>query len=248
MGHYKSNVRDLEFNLFEVLELGEGAGNGRVRRSRRRVRAPDAGRGGAGWPRDPSPSHSRSPTEIRRPSTRRPHGRRCRSRSRNRFKAWRQGEWFRVGLDRGASAVCPRPRWSTWAINEMPLGANPPVFLYMAGPDHGGHHLPHRQRTAAASGQRLAIERNWAATMVLTEPDAGSDVGAGRTKAVEQPDGTWHIDGVKRFITNGDTDDLFENIMHLVLARPGGCRPGNQGAQPVLCSQVPARPRDRRTR
>ena len=48
--------------------------------------------------------------------------------------------------------------------------------------------------------------------MVLTEPDAGSDVGAGRTKAVQQADGTWHIDGVKRFITNGDTDDLFENI------------------------------------
>ena len=51
------------------------------------------------------------------------------------------------------------------------------------------------------------MERNWAATMVLTEPDAGSDVGAGRTKAIQQPDGTWHIDGVKRFITNGDTDD-----------------------------------------
>jgi alkylation response protein AidB-like acyl-CoA dehydrogenase len=58
--------------------------------------------------------------------------------------------------------------------------------------------------------------------MVLTEPDAGSDVGAGRTKAVDAGDGTWHIEGVKRFITNGDTDDMFENIMHLVLARPEG--------------------------
>ncbi len=62
----------------------------------------------------------------------------------------------------------------------------------------------------------LMIERNWGgATMVLTEPDAGSDVGAGRTKAIPQPDGTWHLDGVKRFITNGDTDDLFENILHV---------------------------------
>jgi alkylation response protein AidB-like acyl-CoA dehydrogenase len=75
----------------------------------------------------------------------------------------------------------------------------------------------------------LAIERNWAATMVLTEPDAGSDVGAGRTKVVQQPDGTWHIDGVKRFITNGDTDDVFENIQHLVLARPEGAGPGTKG-------------------
>ena len=75
----------------------------------------------------------------------------------------------------------------------------------------------------------LMTERNWAATMVLTEPDAGSDVGAGRTKAVQQPDGTWHLDGVKRFITNGDTDDLYENILHLVLARPEGAGPGTKG-------------------
>jgi alkylation response protein AidB-like acyl-CoA dehydrogenase len=65
--------------------------------------------------------------------------------------------------------------------------------------------------------------------MVLTEPDAGSDVGAGRTKAVQQPDGTWHIDGVKRFITSGDADDLGENILHLVLARPEGAGPGTKG-------------------
>ena len=44
-----------------------------------------------------------------------------------------------------------------------------------------------------------------------------------------QPDGTWHIDGVKRFITNGDSDDLFENIMHMVLARPEGAGPGTKG-------------------
>jgi alkylation response protein AidB-like acyl-CoA dehydrogenase len=65
--------------------------------------------------------------------------------------------------------------------------------------------------------------------MVLTEPDAGSDVGAGRTKAFQQPDGSWHLDGVKRFITNGDSDDLFENIIHLVLARPEGAGPGTKG-------------------
>ena len=67
----------------------------------------------------------------------------------------------------------------------------------------------------------LAIEREWGATMVLTEPDAGSDVGAGRTKAIEQPDGTWHIEGVKRFITVAE-HDMTENIFHLVLARPEG--------------------------
>jgi alkylation response protein AidB-like acyl-CoA dehydrogenase len=65
--------------------------------------------------------------------------------------------------------------------------------------------------------------------MVLTEPDAGSDVGAGRAKAIAQPDGTWHIEGVKRFISGGDVGDTAENIFHLVLARPEGAGPGTKG-------------------
>src|SRR6202000_1452637 len=78
-----------------------------------------------------------------------------------------------------------------------------------------------------------AIERQWGSTMVLTEPDAGSDVGAGRTKAVEQPDGTWHIEGVKRFITSVE-QDMTENIFHLVLARPEGAGPGTKGLSMFL--------------
>src|SRR5690349_17591321 len=68
--------------------------------------------------------------------------------------------------------------------------------------------------------------------MVLTEPDAGSDVGAGRAKAVPNEDGSWNITGVKRFITSA-THDMSENIMHLVLARPEGVEgaggPGTKG-------------------
>ena len=69
--------------------------------------------------------------------------------------------------------------------------------------------------------------------MVLTEPDAGSDVGAGRTRAIEQPDGTWHIEGVKRFITSAE-HDLADNIFHLVLARPEGHGPGTKGLSMFL--------------
>jgi len=69
--------------------------------------------------------------------------------------------------------------------------------------------------------------------MALTEPDAGSDVGAGRTKAVRQPDGTWHIEGVKRFITSAE-HDMAENIFHLVLARPEGAGPGTKGLSMFL--------------
>ena len=72
------------------------------------------------------------------------------------------------------------------------------------------------------------VDHHWGSTMVLTEPDAGSDVGAGRTKATEQSDGTWHIEGVKRFITSAE-HDLSENIVHLVLARPEGAGTGTKG-------------------
>src|SRR6202007_2683145 len=78
-----------------------------------------------------------------------------------------------------------------------------------------------------------AIEREWGATMVLTEPDAGSDVGAGRTRAIEQQDGTWHIEGVKPFITSAE-HDLADNIFHLVLARPEGAGPGTKGLSMFL--------------
>jgi hypothetical protein len=72
------------------------------------------------------------------------------------------------------------------------------------------------------------VDKQWGATMMLTEPDAGSDVGAGRSKAVKQADGTWHITGTKRFITSGDSD-LTENIVHFVLARPEGAVAGTKG-------------------
>src|SRR5690606_7217688 len=75
---------------------------------------------------------------------------------------------------------------------------------------------------------KLFVEKRWGATMVLTEPDAGSDVGAGRTRAIPQPDGSWHLEGVKRFITSGE-HDLAENIIHYVLARPVGAGPGTKG-------------------
>jgi alkylation response protein AidB-like acyl-CoA dehydrogenase len=76
------------------------------------------------------------------------------------------------------------------------------------------------------------VDRQWGATMVLTEPDAGSDVGVGRTKATLAEDGSWHLEGVKRFITSGE-HDMAENIIHLVLARPQGVEgkggPGTKG-------------------
>jgi alkylation response protein AidB-like acyl-CoA dehydrogenase len=68
----------------------------------------------------------------------------------------------------------------------------------------------------------------WGGTMCLTEPGAGSDVGALKTRAVKQVDGTYRITGQKIFITAGD-NDMYENIIHPVLARIDGDPPGTPG-------------------
>jgi len=99
--------------------------------------------------------------------------------------------------------------------------------MYMAGAPFAGILYANGNKSQQKIAQ-LMVDRGWGATMVLTEPDAGSDVGAGRAKAVEQSDGTWHIEGVKRFITSGE-QDLTENIVHLVLARPEGAAAGTKG-------------------
>src|SRR4029077_3082746 len=103
-------------------------------------------------------------------------------------RAWQQGEWWRIGLDENVGGV-PAPSMLAWAISELALGAHPAAFMSLAGPIMADilYGIGNEQQRLCAS---LMTERNWAATMVLTEPDAGSDVGAGRTKAIQQPDGT----------------------------------------------------------
>ena len=94
------------------------------------------------------------------------------------------------------------------------------------------------------------VSGHWTGTMCLTEPEAGSDVGALRTKAVPQEDGTYRIFGTKIFITWGD-QDLTENIIHLVLARTPDAPPGTKGISMFLVPKYllddqgnPSRPND----
>jgi alkylation response protein AidB-like acyl-CoA dehydrogenase len=226
MGHYKSNVRDLEFNLFEVLALEKALATGEfgdLDGDSVRQMLEEASRLAQGPLAESFAETDRHPPTFD-PST---HQVTLPEPFKKSFRAWHDGDWFRVGVDEAIGGV-PAPAMVEWAINEFVLGAQPAVFMYSAGSKMADilFGIGNEQQRHWAS---VMIERNWGGTMVLTEPDAGSDVGAGRTKAMQQPDGTWHLDGVKRFITNGDTDDLFENIMHLVLARPEGAGPGTKG-------------------
>src|ERR1700754_5159633 len=226
MGHYKSNVRDLEFNLFEVLALDKvlaGDAFGDLDGDSVRQMLSEAARLTEGPVAESFAESARHPPTFD-PDT---HVVSLPAPFKKSLSAWRDGEWFRVGLNEDVGGV-PAPSMVQWAINELVLGANPPVFMFLAGPFMANilYGIGNEQQRDWAT---MAIDRNWGATMVLTEPDAGSDVGAGRTKATDQGDGTWHIDGVKRFITSGDSDDVFENILHLTLARPEGAGPGTKG-------------------
>jgi len=72
------------------------------------------------------------------------------------------------------------------------------------------------------------VQGKWSGTMCLTEPVCGTDLGLLKTKAVEQPDGTYKLSGQKIFITSGD-HDLTDNIIHLVIARASDSPPGTKG-------------------
>jgi alkylation response protein AidB-like acyl-CoA dehydrogenase len=121
------------------------------------------------------------------------------------------------------------PPTLAWGSFEFVIGSNPAAaFSFL------GNVLARIIDSLATDAQKKRfvgpmLEKHWAGTMVLTEPDAGSDVGAARAKARQVKDDVWHLEGVKRFITNGDIGEAAENIIHLVLARPEGAGPGTKG-------------------
>ncbi len=225
MSHYRSNVRDLEFTLFEVFGRGDVIGHGpyeavdadtarEMIREVARLAEHELADSLLESDRTP-PVYDAATHEVRLPEA---------------FKASYRayvdsGFWAAdVPAELGGTVIPPSLKW---AMNELILGANPAVgmyassfafakLLYLLGNDD--------QKVLA----RYMVDRAWGATMVLTEPDAGSDVGAGRTKATPNPDGTWNITGVKRFISSAE-HDLSDNIVHFVLARPEGAGPGTKG-------------------
>src|SRR4029453_5795703 len=146
------------------------------------------------------------------------------------YEAFMASEFWRLDLPAALGGTnAPRMLW--WSLAELVLGSNAPIWMYASGPSFA--HTLHREGTPEQKEwAKLFVAKGWGSTMVLTEPDAGSDVGAGRAKAIPQPDGSWHIEGVKRFITSAE-HDLTENIIHYVLARPVGVQgvvgPGTKG-------------------
>jgi alkylation response protein AidB-like acyl-CoA dehydrogenase len=229
MSHYRSNLRDLEFNLFEVFGSGDRMGiapfaemdaetaRGVLSELEKVASGPlaasfvDADRNPPVY--DPKTFSVTIPESFKKS-----------------FKTAMDGDWWRLELptELGGYGAPPSLRW---AAAELVLGSNPAIQMYSSGPNTAKlmHELGTDEQKKMAE---TMIEKLWASTMVLTEPDAGSDVGAGKTKAILQEDGSWHLEGVKRFITSAE-HDMSDNIVHLVLARPEGpgiqTRPGTKG-------------------
>jgi alkylation response protein AidB-like acyl-CoA dehydrogenase len=230
MGHYKSNLRDIEFNLFELLRRQDLLGSGPfadLDEDTARGILSEVDRLATGPVAESFAEADRNPP-VFDPQT---HSVRMPEAFRKSFQALQDAEWDRLELPPELGGV-GAPRSLHWAVAEFFLGANPAVWMY-ATCSPMAHALWRMGTPEQKRFSEQALEHKWASTMVLTEPDAGSDVGAGRTRAIEQPDGTWHIEGVKRFITSGE-HDLSENIFHLVLARPEGAGPGTKGLSMFL--------------
>lgn len=238
MSHYKTNLRDIEFNLFEVLGRDAVLGTGpfaevdaetarevlaevdRLAREDLAASYVDSDRNPPVF--DPATHTAPLPESFKKS-----------------YQAWNDAEFWRLQVNEDLGGT-PAPSSLVWAIGEMVLGANAPIWMYGAGPAFAG--VVHRNGNDR--DKRIAqhiVDNGWNTTMVLTEPDAGSDVGAGRTKATPNEDGSWNIEGVKRFITSAESD-LCDNIIHLVLARPVGVEgaggPGTKGLSLFIVPKI----------
>ena len=228
MSHYRSNLRDLEFTLFEVFGRGDVLGPGPVRGHRRRHRARDAARGGPA-------GRARARRQLRR---RRPQPAGLRPGDAHRDAARVVQEELR-GLHRTASAgPCDLPAELggtvappslRWAVNEMILGANPAIYMYACGSAFAQHPAqPRHRRAEAARPARWSTSsgaRRWSSPSPTPAPTSAPAAPRPSSSA----DGTWHIEGVKRFITSAEHGPVRQH--RPLRARPprGRRGPGTKG-------------------
>ncbi len=216
MSHYRSNLRDVEFNLFEANRLDTTLADGTfgdIDADVARDVLTEVERLASGPFSDALVEGDRTPLELDE------HGDvTIPKATKEALDAFYGAGWGALNLPEHLGGFSAPPSLQ-WAAMSMLIGADPPSLMYA-----GGMFFAAITDELVTDEQRERwihpwVERQWGGTMVLTEPDAGSDVGAARTRAYDNGDGTWSLHGVKRFITNGDFD-WPENIVHLVLARP----------------------------
>jgi len=224
--HYRPNLRDIFFNLFEVLEIQSTVLGKKPFESMDEDSARAALEGflellQASWTPAFVPGDREGATFDGKGNVKLPPS------YLKALDAYFAGGWNNIELPEhlGGFGAPPSVKWSAF---ELMSGSNPSVTFYVLG--NMMAQIIDSLGTQAQKDRyvKAMIDGHWGATMVLTEPAAGSDVGAGTTKAKHIAGDEYHIEGVKRFITNGDFDHP-KNIVHMVLARPEGAGPGTKG-------------------
>jgi alkylation response protein AidB-like acyl-CoA dehydrogenase len=233
--HYRPNLRDIYFNLFELLEIqstvlgkppfasmDEATARAALEGFLEVLQATWTPAFGTG---DREGAHFDGKGNVTLPKG-----------FKEAIGAYYAGGWHGIELPEslGGMGAPPTVRWAAF---ELMSGANPAVCFYTLGA-----FMTTIVESLGTASQRSRfvkpwLDHHWGATMVLTEPGAGSDVGAGTTKAIHVKDDEWRLEGVKRFITNGDFDHP-DNIVHMVLARPEGAGPGTKGLSMFIVPKV----------
>jgi alkylation response protein AidB-like acyl-CoA dehydrogenase len=153
------------------------------------------------------------------------------------YELFKEGEWLAMPEDTewGGQGM---PKTVALAANDYFVGANFAFMMY-PGLTHGAGKLV--ETFGTDKQKELFLKKmftgEWTGTMLLTEPEAGSDVGALNTTAVKNDDGTYSITGNKIFISSGE-HDLAENIIHPVLARIEGAPEGTKGISLFLVPKI----------
>src|SRR5262245_38169405 len=234
--HYKANLRDTFFQLFEVLDVqGSALGKAPFEAMDDEATARAALEGflelvQAAW----APAFAVGDREEARfdgkgnvtlPAS-----------YKKALDAYYQGGWHGLELPAHLGGMGAPPSVQ-WAAFELMAGSNPAICFYVLGNPMA--RIIDGLGTDAQKQRILKpmLAQHWGATMVLTEPAAGSDVGASTTKATHVAGDEWRLEGVKRFITNGDFDHP-ANIVHMVLARPEGAKPGTKGLSLFVVPKV----------
>jgi alkylation response protein AidB-like acyl-CoA dehydrogenase len=233
--HYRSNLRDTYFNLFEVLDIGrtslghapfvpmDEASAREALATFEKLCSTEIAASFCEGDRSP-------PTIDAEGNVTLPEG------IKRSLEKYFEGDWHMLEIpeERGGFSAPPTIVWSGF---ELTVGANAGMAFYLLNAciarviDRLGTE-PQRQRFVTN-----ILERNWGTAMVLTEADAGSDVGAARAKARHVEGDLWEIEGTKRFITAGESD-AFENIIHMVLARPDASVTGTKGLSMFIVPKI----------
>lgn len=225
--HYKSNLRDIAFNLFEVLDIGRSVlGHGEfanldeetIRDTLAQVEkvcSTEMAKSFVEGDRVPLKLDEKTGNVTLPPGVKAS------------IKTWYEGGWHLLEVPERLGGVGAPPS-VCWAVNEMVAGANAPVAFYTFGTfiariiDGLGTESQKKRFV------KPTLDNCWGGTMQLSEPQAGSDVGEARCRAKHVEGDQWHLTGTKCWITSGDFDAV-DNIIHLVLARPEGGKPGTKG-------------------